>query len=99
MSGVIVIYRWTVPQEQEKAFRHRWQETTIQLRAEGALGSCLTRDSEGEFVAIALWPSEKARSKAFAQLAPSEPLPGVVRLDERQLHVENDLWVNSPFGH
>jgi hypothetical protein len=98
LSGFIVVYRWQVPEEQETPFRRQWQDATLKLRSEGALGSCLTRDEEGKFVAIALWPSEEARAKAFSNLTRVDPLPGVMRLGETQLHVESDLWLNSPFG-
>jgi hypothetical protein len=97
VSGFIVIYRWQIAKEQEPAFRHEWQEATNRLRSAGALGSCLTRNSDGEFVAVALWPNEQARSDAFSMLPQSEPLPGVKRLEEERLWVEEDLWVNSPF--
>ena len=99
MSGCIVIYRWDIPQEQEDAFRQRWRDVTLQLRSRaGALGSCLTRDGEGRFVAIALWPSEEARSNGFSALVPLDPLPGVGRPQETLLQVEDDLWLGSPFG-
>jgi hypothetical protein len=93
----IAIYRWRVPEDQELAFQLRWREITLQLRNHGGLGSCLTRNSAGEFVAIALWPSEQARSDAFASLPPSVSIPGVERLEETRLIVKEDLWLNSPF--
>jgi hypothetical protein len=97
VSGFIVVYRWRVSEEQERAFQQQWREITFQLRSRGGLGSCLTRNSEGEFVAIALWPNEQVRSDAFASLRRSEPVPGVERLEETRLTLEEDLWVNSPF--
>ena len=97
MSGFIVIYRWRVPEEQEQAFQQRWREITLQLRGHGGLGSCLTRNGAGEYVAIALWRSDAARLDAFASLSVSEPLPGVERVEETRLTLEEDLWLNSPF--
>jgi heme-degrading monooxygenase HmoA len=97
VSGFIVIYRWNVPEEQEQAFQRQWRELTLHLRSHGGLGSCLTRNNAGEFVAIALWPSEQARSEAFASLPRSVSIPGVERLEESRLIVEEDLWLNSPF--
>ena len=97
MSGFIVIYRWQVPEEQEPAFRREWHDVTIQLRSAGGLGSCLTRNSNAEFVAIALWPNEQARSDAFASLRRFGPVPGVERLEETRLTLQEDLWLNSPF--
>jgi len=93
-----VIYRWVVEPEHEDYFRERWHAGTLRLREEhGGLGSLLTRDSEGAFVAIALWPSEEARETAFANRGPVDPWPGIVSFEETKLQVEDDLWKVSPF--
>jgi heme-degrading monooxygenase HmoA len=87
-----VIYRWKVLPGEEDRFRERWREGTLRLKAEhGALGSCLARDAEGDFIAFARWPSEEARSAAFAASEPLEPWPGVISLEETRLTVEEDL--------
>ncbi|VWX51077.1 hypothetical protein NOVOSPHI9U_370075 [Novosphingobium sp. 9U] len=65
----------------------------------GSLGSCLTRDDAGDFVAIALWPSEEARAAAFAQMTSRTDWTGAKRVDEIKLYAEDDLWVASPFAH
>jgi hypothetical protein len=57
----------------------------------------LTRDSNGDFLAIALWPSEQARSDAFAQMTPRSDWRGAKRVEEIKLHVDDDLWACSPF--
>lgn len=93
-----VIYRWTVAQEHEDAFRERWNSGTLRLREMGGLGSCLTRNEAGEFVAIALWHDEAARERAFAALPPREPQPGILSFKEEKLWVEDDLWAVSPFS-
>jgi hypothetical protein len=93
----VVIYRWAVADEHHDAFRARWRESTLHLRKHGSLGSCLTRDGNGEFVAIALWPSEAVRAAAFAGNSLNAPWPPVERLEETRLEVEDDLWMSSPF--
>ena len=95
--GFVAIYRWKVEPGHEAGFRDQWRAITSQALELGGLGSCLTRSSDGEYVAIALWPSERARAEAFEKIQ-SAPAPGVRRLSEWQLQVEDDLWVNSPFG-
>ena len=94
--GFAVIYRWTVAEEYHDAFRDRWRRGTLHLREHGSLGSCLTRDETGAFVAIALWPSEAARAAAFVDASLDEPWPPVERFEEIRLRVEDDLWVSSP---
>ncbi len=94
-----VIYRWTVAEEHHDAFRARWRRGTLHLRDHGSLGSCLTRDESGDFVAIALWPSEAAREAAFSAGSLDEPWPPVAKFEERKLRIEDDLWVSSPFGN
>ena len=91
-----VIYRWIVAEEHQDAFRARWREGTLHLRELGSLGSCLTRDEAGDFVAIALWPSEAARAAAFARNSLDEAWPPILAFEERRLRVEDDLWLSSP---
>lgn len=96
--GFAVIYRWEVEPEHEDYFQERWKAGTMRLREEhGGLGSLLTRDSSGAFVAIALWPSEAARDAAFASRGPMEPWPGIISFEETKLQVEDDLWKVSAF--
>ena len=97
-TGFAVIYRWTVAEEHQEAFRSRWRKATIHLREHGSLGSLLTRDESGDFVAVALWPSEAAREAAFAAGSLDEPWPPVERFEETRLEIEDDLWVSSPFA-
>lgn len=92
MSGFAVLYRWTVQPDQEAYFIERWRAGTSRLRDEyGALGSCLTRTAEGEFIAFARWPSEEARAAAFAARGPLEPWPGIISFSETKLSVIADL--------
>ena len=87
-----VLYRWRVEPGQEAEFRRRWREATLALRdGFGALGSCLARDEQGDFVAFARWPSEQARAAAFAARGPSPPFPGATAAEEIRLRVEDDL--------
>lgn len=91
VTGFAVLYRWTVDPEFEEDFRDRWRDATLLLRREhGALGSCLTRDADGNFIAFARWPSEAARAAAFAARGPSDPWPGILASEEVKLWVEED---------
>ena len=92
-----VIYRWRIAAEHQEAFRQRWHRGTLHYREKGGLGSCLTRNEAGDFVAIALWPSEEARAAAFAGQPPPEPHPGILSFEEEKLWVEDDLWTISAF--
>ena len=96
--GFAVIYRWTVEPGHEANFRERWHAGTLRLRDQfGGLGSCLTRNDAGQFVAIALWRIEAARDAAFAARGPTKPWPGVVDHAEEKLWIEDDLWLVSAF--
>ncbi len=94
----IVIYRWQVEPAFEDAFRASWREVTCEGRAQGSLGSCLTREESGDFVAIALWRDEAARAAAFVRMTSERTWIGANRLSETKLYVEDDLWVSSPFA-
>lgn len=96
--GFVAIYRWHVDAEYEEQFRDHWHALTLKGRDFGAYGSCLTRGDTGTFVAIALWPDEETRANAFAKIDAGAPLDGVRRLSEDRLHVEDDLWISSPFA-
>lgn len=95
--GFAVIYRWAIAEEHHDAFRARWRKATLRLRELGSLGSCLTREAGGDFVAIALWRSEEARAAAFAGAGLDEPWPPAERFEETRLRIEDDLWAGSPF--
>lgn len=48
-----VLYQWKIEKADEQALQDRWQATTVALHDEhGALGSCLLRDENGNFVAL-----------------------------------------------
>ena len=86
-----VIYRWSVDPEHEDYFRQRWHTGTLRLKRDfGALGSCLTRAANGDFIAFARWPSEAARERAFAAIHPLKPWPGIRSFEETKLWVEDD---------
>lgn len=98
-SGFIAIYRWRVAPEVEETFRARWRDVTRLGREHGAHGSCLARDSDsGDLVAIALWPSENARTRAFERMGEIGSWPAAERLSEDRLNVLDDLWAVSPFS-
>jgi len=91
-----VIYRWSIDPAFEQPFIDRWAKATRELRADhGALGSCLCRAENGDFVAFARWPSEAARKRAFADRGPARPWPGVRGFEELRLTVEQDLLLST----
>ena len=94
---IAVIYRWRIAAAAETAFRERWGKTTLDLRKLGGLGSMLSRNAAGEWVALALWPSREARAAAFEGRPSPSPLPGVDFLEEEVLDVVDDLWLASAF--
>ena len=96
-KGFIALYRWKVEPDHLEEFRTRWRALTQKLQLYGALGSCLTKDDSGQFIAIALWPDEQTRAVAFEKIAAEPPWQGAHRISENKLHVEEDHWVNSPF--
>ncbi len=86
-----VIYRWSVDPDHESDFRQRWSAGTLRFKKEfGALGSCLARTENGDFIAFARWPSEAARERAFAAIQPLDPWPGIRSFEETKLWVEED---------
>ncbi len=87
-----MLYRWKIDPAHEDEFREGWRAATIELRDHfGALGSCLSRDAEGNFVAFARWPTEEHRERAFAERTPADPAPGVLEFEQTKLWVEDDL--------
>lgn len=88
-----VIYRWTVAEEHQAEFRELWHAVTLELRELGGLGSCLSRNSSGDFVAFARWPSEKTRTAAFATRGATQ-WKGILHFEEEKLEVEDDLLLN-----
>ena len=87
-----LLYRWKVDPAHVDEFRRRWREATIDLKDRfGALGSCLTRDEEGNFVAFARWPSREQRERANAERSARPPAPGVLAFEQMELCVEDDL--------
>ena len=97
-GGFVAIYRWRVAPAYEAAFRKAWRETTLALRANGGLGSCLGRGAEGTFVAVATWPDAQAREAAFAAIGDGPQWPPCERLDPIEMEVIDDLWTASPFA-
>jgi hypothetical protein len=96
-GSIAVIYRWRIAEGAETAFRDRWSKATLELRALGGLGSMLSRNAAGDWVAIALWPSRETRTAAFADHPSRPPLAGVEFVGEEVLEVIEDLWLTSPY--
>ncbi len=93
-KGFAVLYRWTIEPGHETQFVERWKETTGELRdLHGGLGSCLTREAGGDYVAFARWPSREVRDRAMAQRVTSERPAYVLSFTQTELAVETDMLV------
>jgi len=61
-----VIYRCTIYPERESEYRHVWRQITHYLKSQrGALGSCLHKTEQGEWVAYSRWPNKETRDSAW----------------------------------
>lgn len=58
--GFAVVYRWRVIAGREEESVRAWEEVTVALRHEGALGSRLHRVADGTWLAYAQWPNRHA---------------------------------------
>lgn len=60
-----VIYRFPTSAEKEEQFKSAWRNLTEVLKAEnGALGSRLHRNYDGDWIAYAQWPDEQTWASA-----------------------------------
>ena len=64
--GFIVMYRWRLRPGLEKRFQDAWSIVTQALIERGSLGSRLHIGNDGLWYSYAQWPSEEARTAAFA---------------------------------
>lgn len=63
-----VLYRWRLKPGRDADFRDAWAEGTRLIhKACGSYGACLHQDGDGLFWSYALWPSEEARQRCFAE--------------------------------
>ena len=92
MNGLVAIYRWRVDAEHEQAFIARWERATRHLAQRGGLGSLIGKNAAGELVAVALWPDQAAREKAFAEGGDEEPWPPAERLEPMLIDPIHDMW-------
>lgn len=63
-----VIYRGYVFPEREEDYQHLWKQVAqyfIQHR--GALGSCLHKAEDGQWIAYSRWPDRKTRDASWSQ--------------------------------
>lgn len=52
------LYRWNIPREEQENFRKDWTELTKVAKSDyGAINVVLYRSENGDFVALANWPS------------------------------------------
>jgi len=65
-GAFVAIYRWRLKPGLECDFIENWRRITEQARLAGSGGSSLFRGVDGNWVAIARWPSREARSSFFA---------------------------------
>jgi heme-degrading monooxygenase HmoA len=67
-TAFIVMYRWRLRPGKEDSFIKAWSRVTEVLRSHhGSLGSRLHRGNDGVWYSYAQWPSEQARTHAFAE--------------------------------
>lgn len=91
-NGFAMLYRWTIEPGHECRFVERWKSTTEELRERyGGLGSCLTREAGGAYVAFARWPSREVRDRAMAQRAMPQRPAYVLAFTQTELTVEADM--------
>ena len=95
----LVIYHWDVKPELENEFVRLWKIRTDRIRRYcGSYGSRLQQDPDGNYVAIALWPTresweqpaslpecDKADAEAFAKTLRGRPRTQL-------LETIDDLW-------
>ena len=68
-----VLYRWRVKQGMEEEFREAWHQATDAIyRQKSSLGSRLMRAPDGDFYALAHWPT---RDLWLARSQPTEADP------------------------
>jgi hypothetical protein len=83
--GIAVLYRWRLHRHLEGSFIEAWSGLSKSLKARGSLGSRLHRGSDGLWYSYAQWPSDEARSHAFASGSPDD---SALALQMRQAVVE-----------
>ena len=99
----LVLYRWRIKQGMEEEFRDAWHQATEAIyQHRGSLGSRLMRSLDGDFYALAQWPTQDS------WLARNEPAEASASASQRmrnaiehayppvELEVERDLFRDSP---
>lgn len=101
----VAIYRWRLHPEREQDFVSNWHRITRLGLAAGSGGSSLFKDAQGNWVAIARWPSRAARERFFEQLEASDAEPEMAerarlavieRLPAEELESVLDGWASFP---
>lgn len=63
-----VIYRGFIKRGLEQEYQHLWRKVATHfIRHQGALGSCLHKTSEGEWIAYSRWPDKLTRDSCWPQ--------------------------------
>ena len=101
VDAVAFLYRWRLKPGMEAHFVEAWTRRTESLLGRGSLGSRLHRGDDGMWYGYALWPSERARERAFATTimaeGPSMDDAVVERMPEVRLETVVDrLVATSP---
>ncbi len=101
----VAIYRWRLHPEREQDFVANWQRITVNGLAGGSGGSSLFRNAQGQWVAIARWPSREARDRFFrgldgssdeSEMSKRARLAVIERLPDEELDSVLDCW--APFS-
>ena len=100
-----VLYHWRVKDGNEDEFRRAWRNATEAIyRHKGSLGSRLMRAEDGDFYALAQWPT---RDAWLARIQPTEADPTASQqmrdaIEQAyppvELEVEDDLLRIGVFG-
>ena len=96
----LVIYRWRLRPGFEEQFARAWATITdLAINHCGSGGSCLSRDADGTWAAVARWESSEARARCFERNLVSAELKQRMEqaiaeaLPPLELTVIDDRWV------
>ena len=99
-----VLYRWRIKEGKKDEFRQAWRNATEAIyRHKGSLGSRLMRAEDGDFYALAQWPTRDAwlaRSQPTeADPAASQQMRDAIEQAHApvELEVVDDLLLAAPY--
>ena len=93
-----VIYKAHVHSDSEEEYKKLWRKiANYFIEHRGALGSCLHKTSEGEWIAYSRWPNKTMRDASWPKEGdePSQSLSPEIR--STILRLKECIDVNQPF--